>query len=319
MPCPECRAQTGSDHRYCAYCGFPLRPETLASDHHLPPGEAACERWQKVAARYPDRPEAHYNLGIAHYHLGHIDDAIAAFERAVAIEDALPHAHFQLAVSYYRRGRLDDCAASCRRALQHQPGSVPARYRLALSLFHLGELDEALEHFREVVTADPGYVIAHYHMGVLYERLGMVDDAIEAFTRVADGNPDDAAAHYHLGVNYKHKGLDDLAIGEFAHVAEARPERPRRGGGAALAGALGGSHRGGAETRRSPARGRVSAPQRLRGEKSGYAFHRLRRRIVHDVAERRLGERQGAVDVEREALGVARRSAPRRRGDPRRW
>src|SRR5690349_9924372 len=92
MPCPECRAQTGSDHRYCAYCGFPLRPETLASDHHLPPGEAACERWQKVAARYPDRPEAHYNLGLAHYHLGHIDDAIAALERAVAIEDALPHA-----------------------------------------------------------------------------------------------------------------------------------------------------------------------------------------------------------------------------------
>ena len=65
MPCPECSAQTADDHRYCAYCGFPLRPETLATDHHGTPPEAACARWQRVVDRYPDRPEAHYNLGLA--------------------------------------------------------------------------------------------------------------------------------------------------------------------------------------------------------------------------------------------------------------
>src|SRR5512143_112133 len=175
MKCPECKVDNAADHNYCKHCGFPLRTHALERELRVGSAARARDRCLLILKHNADSPEAHFNLGMAYYHLGDLDDAVRAFQRAIELDETLGYAHFQLAVCRYRGGRFAECADHCRMALRYNPDSVPTLYRLARSLFHLGQLDEALEIFGRVIEADPSYVIAYYHVGVIHERLGAVD------------------------------------------------------------------------------------------------------------------------------------------------
>ena len=130
MTCPECKVDNAADHNYCKHCGFPLQAHAVERDLRVGSAEKALERCQLVVQHAPNNAQAHFNLGQAYYHLGRLDEAVGAFQRAVDLDETLAHAHFQLAVTYYRGGRFAECADRCRKALQYNPASVPALYRL---------------------------------------------------------------------------------------------------------------------------------------------------------------------------------------------
>src|SRR5262245_20603575 len=154
MPCPECGVQNAADHNYCKHCGPPLREVDLERELGTGFAERTRDRCLQLLKADPQNPSAHYNLGLAYYHLGSIGNAIRAFEKTVAFDDAYPGAHFQLAVCHYRRGAMSECARAARRAIELNPRSAPARYRLAMALFHLGKLHDAARAFTETLEAD---------------------------------------------------------------------------------------------------------------------------------------------------------------------
>jgi len=186
---PPCRAPSAASRTrritYCKHCGTPLREVDLERELGMGFAERTRDRCLQLLKADPENPSAHYNLGLAYYHLGSIGNAIRAFEKAVAFDDAYPGAHFQLAVCHYRRGAMSECASAARRAIELNPRSAPARYRLAMALFHLGKLHDAGRAFTETLEADPEYVIACYQLGVIRERLDDEDGAIACFERVA--------------------------------------------------------------------------------------------------------------------------------------
>jgi tetratricopeptide (TPR) repeat protein len=222
--CPECGTGNASDHNYCKHCGQPLREVAVERELGTGFAERTRDRCLSLLKADPDNASAHYNLGLAYYHLGQTGNAIRCFERTIELEDAYPGAHFQLGVAHYKRGAMAECAAASRKAIELNPKSAPAHFRLALALFHLGRLDEAAGAFEATVATDPEYVIACYHLGIVRERLDDVDGAIECFERVVVANPHDASAHYHLGLGYKHKGLDAIAMSTLAEALRLDPD-----------------------------------------------------------------------------------------------
>jgi len=222
-PCPECGVDNAADHNYCKHCGTPLRAVDVERELGSGFAERLRDRCLGLLKADPDNAGAHFNLGLAYYHLGEIGNAIRAFQRTTQIEDAYPGVHFQLAVCHYRRGAMSDCATASRRALELNPASAPARYRLAMALFHLGRLDEASRAFEDTIRADNEYVIAWYHLGIIRERVDDVDGAIECFEKVVVANQHDASAHYHLGLGYKRQGLEGLAMSALAKALELDP------------------------------------------------------------------------------------------------
>jgi tetratricopeptide (TPR) repeat protein len=221
--CPDCGVSNAADHNYCKHCGRPLRVVPLEQDLASNPMEQARERCLKLVDAYPDNAQAHFNLGLAYYHLGQVGNAIRAFERAIRLDDAMPATHFQLALCHYRRGAMAECVTASRRAIQLNPASAPAHFRLAIALFHLGRLEEAADAFEATLGADAEYVIAWYHLGVIRERQDDADRAAECFERVVEANPDDASAHYHLGIAYERRGLESLAMSALARALELDP------------------------------------------------------------------------------------------------
>src|SRR4029450_6337742 len=156
-PCPEGGVEDAGDPNECKKCGTPPGLDE-GGELKLSFAERMRDRCLAMLKSYPENPRAHFDLGLAYYHLGQTGNATRAFERCLQLEDAYPAAHFQLALCHYRRGAMAECAAAARRAIELNPSSAPAHFRLAIALFHQGRLDESARAFEGTVAAAPGAV-----------------------------------------------------------------------------------------------------------------------------------------------------------------
>lgn len=79
----------------------------------------------------PDHPTAHVVLGSLHYRLGHIAEARALLERAVALAPGLGEAHHDLGVTLKALGRFDDARAHFRQSLRIDEAMLGAYLNIA--------------------------------------------------------------------------------------------------------------------------------------------------------------------------------------------
>jgi tetratricopeptide (TPR) repeat protein len=98
----------------------------------------AIENYQRVVDLAPNWIEAHINLGVAYYQLGHLSDARNCFLTAVQID----------------------------------PLNGISRYNLGCTLEELGELDEAIDHLRHAARAMPAHADVHFNLALAYEKRG---------------------------------------------------------------------------------------------------------------------------------------------------
>src|SRR5205085_2354621 len=100
------------------------------------------------------------------------EEAIGAFERALAADSSLFEAHRRLGVLYRKQGKLDK-AASALEAVVKSGRAVPADVHLELGRCHhaLGKTQEALDAVRGVMQTDPNNIAALKFLGVLYAEL----------------------------------------------------------------------------------------------------------------------------------------------------
>ncbi|MGA8036147.1 MAG: tetratricopeptide repeat protein [Candidatus Acidiferrales bacterium] len=98
----------------------------------------AIENYHRVVELAPNWIEAHINLGVAYYQLGHISDARNAFLAAVQID----------------------------------PLNAISRYNLGCTLEELGEYDQAIEHLERAACAMPAHPDVHFNLALAYEKRG---------------------------------------------------------------------------------------------------------------------------------------------------
>ena len=89
------------------------RGTALIYDDRLEEASAAFER---ALQRDPDHFRALTNLGNVALEEGRVDDAIAAYERALRLNEDFANAHHNLAVAYRRKGQVGRSVRSLRRA-----------------------------------------------------------------------------------------------------------------------------------------------------------------------------------------------------------
>jgi len=125
------------------------------SGHALPPLlpllSEGSERLQ------PDeRAQVDAALGNHALHLGRADEALAAFERALAYQADNPEAMWGKASALFLAGRNDDSFALYRAAVKLRTGLLPLRQDFARDLLLAGRIDEAGEQLAEARTLRPG-------------------------------------------------------------------------------------------------------------------------------------------------------------------
>jgi len=164
----------------------------------------------------PDAPDALFNYGNILKGGGQLDEALAAYERALAVRpdyaaalggraetlnikgNALRQAQrFQEAIDYYDR------------ALANAPHYPDALNNRAVVLWSMGRFDDALAGFDAALAAKPGYAEAHYNRGNVLRDMLRLDEAMQSYDRAIALHPDFAQAH-------SNKGFCALLAGDFA-------------------------------------------------------------------------------------------------------
>ncbi len=171
--------------------------------------EEAVGAYERAIAAEPGLAEAHYNLGIAHRALGHMQDAASCWRRAIELKPDLVPAHNNLGSALLELGQVDAAIAAHRRALAVDPRSLAALVNLGNALRQAGRPDEAADTYRAALAQKPDEAMAHGNLGLALQDLGALDEAEAEYRRALALRPDYADAHRNLGMLL-------LLLGRFA-------------------------------------------------------------------------------------------------------
>lgn len=147
--------------------------------------------WTDVVRKSPDSAAAREYLGFALYSAGRLDEAIASYRRALALDPARADSHLNLGVAYALLGRRDEAIAEYVKALELRPGSAEAHSSLGLALAESGELARGLAELRTALNLNPALPGAHNNLGVALMRSGAVNEATAQFAEAVRLEPGD--------------------------------------------------------------------------------------------------------------------------------
>jgi tetratricopeptide (TPR) repeat protein len=164
--------------------------------------KAAIEEYSKVSSR--DREsyaQAIYNIGVCHYELWQIAEAIAFYRRALELKQGnYPRASYALGVALEDQGRFAEAKLAYQQA--SLKNFAPAIFKLGLLEAKAGEFKKAADLFRDAASREGQHVSAsRNNLGVMLARLGLLKEAEQEFVNAlksSDGVFDDAAHNLKL-------------------------------------------------------------------------------------------------------------------------
>jgi tetratricopeptide (TPR) repeat protein len=169
--------------------------------------------WHYVADTYPNSVAfSHYNLGIALFDQGKIDEAIASYKHTLTINPQHEKAYFSLGYAYLKKGMLDEAIPEFKRALTLNSNYAEVHYALGSVYDAKGLSNEALFEYRRAVTIKPRYAEVHYKLGVLYQKRGELDEAVLEFKKAIANKGRYPEAHQDLSFAYYYMGNHQLAM-----------------------------------------------------------------------------------------------------------
>jgi protein O-GlcNAc transferase len=158
----------------------------------------AVELMRRALAVVPDQARCYTILGLDLMALGLADEAEASFRRAIALDDS-PDGYNNLGVFCKKQGRLDEAIAAYQQALARSSGYASAHYNLGTAFRAKGEMEPAADCFRRAVDCDPKHARALAGLGQVLQALCRAEDAVPFLQRAIVLMPDDADLHCDLG------------------------------------------------------------------------------------------------------------------------
>ena len=140
-------------------------------------------------------PESHYNLAVVLSALGRLGDAIAPYERAIALKPDYAEAIMNLGNARMQQGDADAALACYERVLALRPGTAAAHYNIANILARRGDLAGAAARYRAAIAARPDLAEAHNNLGNVLKEQGHADEAMTHYRQASAIRPDYVAAY----------------------------------------------------------------------------------------------------------------------------
>lgn len=127
-------------------------------------------------------------------------DSLTFWSAAVEQSPRNAQAHDGLCFALYVAHRYPEAIAACDRALALDHRQMTARVNRATALVAMGDASTAAREFDAVLAEQPDDVTVHVNRGLASMMLGQVPDALRRYTRALELAPDNAEAHNNLGV-----------------------------------------------------------------------------------------------------------------------
>lgn len=187
--------------------------------------QSAIDCLTGAAKAAPERADIQYNLGITFGEAKRLEEAEAAYRRAIALDPGNPNYHNNLGSLLNRIGRHQDALVSFRAALGLDENHLQARSNLGSTLLELKQPEAAISELRRAVAAAPDYADAHNNLANAYVDAGDSAKAIDAYGVAIGLRPGAPVFHYNLGNALLDTGRIGDAIGAYRKSLALAPER----------------------------------------------------------------------------------------------
>jgi predicted Zn-dependent protease len=179
--------------------GFLLMQVKLYGSYESPnEAEAKFQEWF-------EKPEtkamAYYGTGLMRRRQRLMDEAVTAFQNAIALRPDLAPILVDLGETYFEMGKFDKAQQVLTSALTLEPDQPMALYALGRCQLEQGQAAEASKQLEKAIRINNRLPKINYYLGLAYGKMNKLVDA-----------------HYHFGIYYKRKG--SLSNAQF-HFQEA--------------------------------------------------------------------------------------------------
>ena len=164
-------------------------------------------------------------VAVAYYHLEQYENALALFDRALALDPLYANSYTNRGCVYHVLGRYDEALADYAQAIRLGREAVNGKVRNNRALLYLarGEPQRALTDLRRALDKEPEYANAQVNLGLAHTLLGEYEQAVACFTRALEIAPQHVLAHHNRGVAYEQQGEEDAARADYDAALEHNP------------------------------------------------------------------------------------------------
>jgi tetratricopeptide (TPR) repeat protein len=159
------------------------------------------------------------NFGIAYLDQLQYSDAMAAFEKVVALRPDYADGFINLALTDIQWEKYTEARPHLDKALALSPGNARALYYMGLVERRCGNPEAEIGDLEKVVRAYPKAIEPLRELGISYYQNHRTDEARTTFETLQTIEPDDLAAHYNLAVIYRRLGMKEKAAEQAAFFA----------------------------------------------------------------------------------------------------
>ena len=226
------RLQDGRAGEAAALCEEALRvaPEhpallkigAVAAFQSGDPGTAK-KMLEAAVDRFPDDPEAHFNLGVVYQAGGLLEAALDSFSRSTRLSPGAAAAHYNRATALHELGRLEEAVTAYRDAVAAEPRNAPGHAGLAFVLRSIGRLEEAVAAYEQALDCDSQDAQSQSGYGIALQLLGRLAEAAAALRRAAALDPDYPDACTNLADVLVEQGDPEAAIAECDRFLARHP------------------------------------------------------------------------------------------------
>jgi len=116
--CPNCERVAEDSANFCPNCGASLRAPAM---------EAMIDDARRALRKNPADAEAHYNLALAYRMTGPEELALKEFAVVAELQPDFADPHYEIAALHAKAGRLEEAMAAAQRALALDPAHREAK------------------------------------------------------------------------------------------------------------------------------------------------------------------------------------------------
>jgi tetratricopeptide (TPR) repeat protein len=200
----------------------------LLTDAYAP--AAAVIRLEEALKEFPDSPRLWFALGLAYFKQDKDQESVRAFGHAAALDPKFAPAYAYLGLMSVQKGALAEAVALYEKALAVDPQLAVLHYLLSEALLQQPDADAARveSHLKRAAQIDPTFSAPRLSLAKLYIRGERWADAVAELEKVTALEPDSADAYYQLGRAYarlKRTAEAQAAVETFKRLSDGKKKQ----------------------------------------------------------------------------------------------
>ena len=188
--------------------------------------DVAADLIARAAKRDSRNPMFAASLGTALMRLGRLEEAIACYDKALALKPDYAEACNNRGNALQMLRRYDEALASYDRALVARPDHAETLNNRGVTLYELRRFEDAVVDYQAAIAARPDYAEAFFNLGNALQKLNRFDAALASYDKTLALRPEYAEGHNSRGLALKEMRQIEQASASYRKAIAIKPDYP---------------------------------------------------------------------------------------------